>query len=542
MGASGCWVASLGQIVKKHWPLLLIVLLGFILRWQDLFLHAVDWDEAHTLAISKLSLHDMVWFTFTHDFHPPGFHLTLAGWTRLFGDTDGSLRGFSMFWGLLAVMAAYWLAQELGKSRALSSLTALFVALMPVAIRYSHFSTSAPVHFALVLFSWIFFLKLWNTPAETSAWKTSWCWLYAITAFWATQQYASGPFFLLFQGLYFCWRFRELPRSRQFLLLGIGLFILLASVPHLVVIMQPWHVAQSPLIKILHPSPSFNFFFFSPLSLLFYNYDLRTSGNDLSLVPPVEVLAPLSFFLYLLLGYGFQQIKRWNEAAFWQLLLIGVFPLLTAYLLSFAGFSFFNFRSLLYTAFPFCFALAFLIQTLWTQKRLIASAVLLGLLAMQLSLAAPLKSFSSIDWRILAKNLKAEARPGDGIIVYPGFMALPLIRYYNPTDFGYSEWVLRVDPTKGDNVFNQVDRINGKYFMVSGPEVSSRPWVQQAFQKFQTSHKRLLWVVFGPSLPLLPLLDCQRPMRIVTSEGAEALPCFLPPEAQTQKPTHLQKP
>jgi 4-amino-4-deoxy-L-arabinose transferase-like glycosyltransferase len=514
------------RFLKTHWAILLILCLGFALRWKDAFLHGIDWDESNVLAISKLPLKDMVWFTFTHDFHPPGVHMTLAAWTFLWGDSDLSLRSFGVLWGMLAIVGAYWLAQMLSKRRFISSLTALFVALMPVGIRYSLFATSAPVHFAMVFFSWIFFLKLLETPTEKPLLKSGWFWLYVLTTFWNTQQYASGPYFMLFQGLYFLTRWKDLPSQKQKILLGAGVFILALSIPHALVVMQPWHLSHVPSIKALHPIPTFSFFFFSPLGLLFYNYDLRTDGNDLTLMPPLQTLFTLASIVYPLLIYAFWRMSRTVKSSLTTLAFIGVLPFLVAYLLGFAGFSLFNHRSLLYTVFPFCFALAFLIDDFKTKhKPLLAGMIACAVVSMQLVLPPPLSKFSSTDWRVLGHILKTGVRPGDGIVAYPGFMALPLMRYYKPADFGYGASVLKADPTQGNNYFNQIDRIDDQYFMVSGMEAGSRPWVQQAFKAFQARHKRLIWFLAAPPFPLMPLIDCHHEALMLTPQGLRPLTC-----------------
>lgn len=561
---------GLADFFRKHGLLLGLLAIAFAVRWPDLMLHAVDWDETNVLAISRLPFLEMIRFTCMHDFHPPGIHLTLAAWTGLFGTTDFSLRSFSLFWSLLSVWASYALALNLAQSRratntqlspstsetdsefvenhphksnetntqtqvtstnrpssqaiAIAALSALMMALMPLGIRYAHFATSVPVFLALFLASWLFLLQHLDRGDKRSLW------LYGLTAFWATQQYASGPFFLLFQGLYVLAFFganhwRNLPKRPVF---WVGLGIALINIPHIIVVMQPWHLAQSPAIKALHPAFGPGFFWFSPLIFLFYNADLRTDGNDLTLFPPVLNLLMLGLLVYPALLWAWHTLFREARPAFRATLLIGPAPLTLAYLLTLAGGSLFNYRSLLYAGFAFMFALAFLIVHWLPKRRLIAGVMAVGLLCFQLILPQPLDKFSSIDWRVLGKILHEQSRPKDGLLAYPGFMAMPLIRYAYPQDFGYTQQVRQSDPTRGDHFFNQVDRIEGHYFMVSGADAANRPWVKEAFVRFQKEHPRI--ILFAQGLPpsWSSLMDCSHEFYLLTPSGLKRLQCFVP--------------
>jgi hypothetical protein len=553
---------------RRHGLLLGVLAIAFAVRWPDLMLHAIDWDETNVLAISRLPFFEMIRFTCMHDFHPPGIHLTVAAWTGLFGSSDHSLRFFSLFWSLLSVWASYALALQLaqtkqpannqpspstlkidsefakshaptpnetniqnqvttpGQAIAVATLSGLMMAFMPLGIRYAHFATSVPVFLALFLASWLFLLQHLDRGDKRSLW------LYGLTAFWATQQYASGPFFLLFQGLYVlaafgAKRWRKLPKHPVF---WVGLSIALINIPHIMVVMQPWHLAQSPAIKALHPAFGPGFFWLSPLIFLFYNVDLRTDGNDLSLFPPALDLLLLTLWLYPALGWAWRILFREDRPAFRATLLIGPAPLTLAYLLTLAGGSLFNYRSLLYAGFAFVFALAFLIVHCFPRRRLIAGTLTVGLFCFQLMLPQPLDKFSSIDWRVLGKILREQSRPTDGLLAYPGFMAMPLIRYAYPQDFGYSQHVRQSDPTQGDHFFNQVDRIEGRYFMVSGADAANRPWVKEAFVRFQKDHPRI--ILFGQGLPpsLLPLMDCRHEFYLLAPSGLKRLQCFAPPQ------------
>lgn len=512
--------------LKQHWVLCLILIIAAAARIHNLMLNAVDWDEANTLAISKMGIRDMFWYSFVHDLHPPGWNLLVALWTMCFGDTDLSLRSFSLLWGWLAVAVAYYLGLEISKSRLVSGLTAFFIALMPLAIRYSHFVTAPSANFTLVLLSWLLFLKLIKTPNSQNILKRPLFWSYAIVSLWTTQLYASGPFFFMFQGLYFLTQFNSIAKEHRFKLLGCGILIVLASIPHVWIVSQPWHMSHLPDLDYVHPLPGIGFFFISPLSLLACNFDLRTDGNDFKLMPPIWMLMSLVSVLYALLIYGFRQLYKKDSASFQSILFIGVLPWVTAYLLSFVGLKLFNFRSLLYTAFPFYFVLAYLGSYLWIDKRkVLAGLLVLSLISAELLLPSPLEKFSSIDWRLYSQNLEKNYKPGDGIVIYLGIFSLPLFRYYDTQNSGYPRYIIDKDPRGRDNPVNQVDRIDKKYFLVSG-NAFLRPEIKQAFINFQKEHTRILWMTFQvPPKPIIDLIDCNKPMLEMTETTAKYITC-----------------
>jgi 4-amino-4-deoxy-L-arabinose transferase-like glycosyltransferase len=520
-------INSASRFLRQNWAILLVLLMAFGLRVNNLLLNAVDWDEANTLAISQMSLKDMFWFSFMHDIHPPGWNLLLSIWTFFFKDSDLSLRCCSLLWSLLAVLASYLLSFELSKSKFVGLLTALMISLMPLAIRYSHFATAPSANFALVLLSWYLFLKTLRLPQTKNILKEPLLWGYGIVSLWATQLYAAGPFFFMFQGLYFLLIFERIPKAHRKSLLVVGTLIILASIPHIWIISQPWHMSHLPELKHLHSIPSFLFFFLSPLSMLAYNYDLRVDDNDLSLIPPILDLMKIISLFYPFLIYCFWQLFQRNRQVFTTVLFIGILPWLTAYLLGFANFNFFNFRSLLYTAFAFYFAISCFIHWAWqAKKRLIAVLSAISIVSMQWFLPIPLEKFSSLDWRKYAQNLKATYQPGDGIIVFGGVMALPLLRYYDKKLFGYPHSIIAQDPRNGESSVKRVDRIDQTYFMVTG-KVTERVEVQRAFVEFQKKHKRILWILFHPfPTELGRLIDCNREGVQITAEAVRQLNCI----------------
>lgn len=519
------------QWLKNEYVLVVILCIGLLVRLPYLFGQVLDWDEANVLAISQLPFPELVRFSFIHDIHPFGSFAAVSLWTFLFGSrSDDILHLFGLFWSLLGLVAAYGSIRLLSGRVMSAALCVLLLALAPIDIRYAHFFTAPPMNTALVLCAWACFLRLLQTPLEKSLLKRPAYWGYILTSFYATQLYASGPFFFLFQGVALLMTWKHWPRQAKWTMLGSGILVLLLSVPHLLVLAQPWHLIHDAQMQHLHPQVNFSFFLNTPMNLLFFNFDLRNDGPDLSIMPTFWSTFPLLLAVYATLITGGILLFRQNRQRFWLTLLMGPIPLVVAFLLSRAGFGLFNYRSMLYTIVP----LAYLITTVFTHlyeipgKRLWASLGLMLLLTLQCTLHKPLSVFGMPDYRILGEHLRQLAKPDDGIVAYPGLSSLPILRYYRPQDFGYSKTVINWTPKQGESAFNQIDRNDAQYFMVTGEDMISRPAVQQAFVDFQKKHRRIIFIFRQVPKPLMPFIDCSKELWSVDIPGSSRISCKYP--------------
>jgi uncharacterized membrane protein len=96
---------------------------------------AVWCDEGSSLAMSAFSP-SLIWFHSAHDVHPPLYFLLLHAWTSVFGTTLFSIRFLSVLPGVGTVALGVWLALLIARRRA-ALLAGVFLALLPIAVRYS---------------------------------------------------------------------------------------------------------------------------------------------------------------------------------------------------------------------------------------------------------------------------------------------------------------------------------------------------------------------------------------------------------------------
>lgn len=128
--------------VKKHLPLIIILIIGTILR----FYHNLDISIWHDEAFSALLI-KYPWGEMMHriglDVHPPMYYIFLRLWHYLFGDSVLSLRGFSVFFGVAGIWAVWLFVKTAFKNQKAANWAALLTALNPFI---ADFSTEARMY------------------------------------------------------------------------------------------------------------------------------------------------------------------------------------------------------------------------------------------------------------------------------------------------------------------------------------------------------------------------------------------------------------
>lgn len=122
------------QLIRAPW-LLPIVALAALVRFFDLTKSAIWHDEGFSLMLSLRSP-SAIWAGSARDVHPPLYYLLLHGWQNLFGNSILAVRTMSALAGVGVVILGVWLVRLVATRRA-AILAGIFLALMPIAVRYS---------------------------------------------------------------------------------------------------------------------------------------------------------------------------------------------------------------------------------------------------------------------------------------------------------------------------------------------------------------------------------------------------------------------
>jgi mannosyltransferase len=115
------------------------------------------------------------------DTHPPLYYLGLAWWRHVIGDGEAKIRGYSVLWSLIAVLAILLLGRELCGGFRGGLLAATLLALSPLAVYYAQEARMYAQLMALTTLA-AFFLWRWLTapanegrPSTPIYWAMAFC-------------------------------------------------------------------------------------------------------------------------------------------------------------------------------------------------------------------------------------------------------------------------------------------------------------------------------------------------------------------------------
>lgn len=114
----------------------LAIVVAVALRWYDLSGESLWYDEGFTAWVVSLSPAEIVQVS-RADTSPPLYYLLLHGWTRVFGGTELSLRGFSALCATLTIPVVALIAVRLTGSRRGILAALAVVAFSVLQVRYA---------------------------------------------------------------------------------------------------------------------------------------------------------------------------------------------------------------------------------------------------------------------------------------------------------------------------------------------------------------------------------------------------------------------
>ncbi len=143
--------------------ILILLLLGGFIRFFELTYAGLWLDEIYSMLGSAPEKTISEVYTYSIHDQPPLFFLLLHGWLKIFGFTDFAGRSLTCLFGLIGIVAIFFLGKEL-KDEKLGLLTAFLT-----TINYSHTDISKeirfyPLVFLLTTISFLFFLKSVKNP------------------------------------------------------------------------------------------------------------------------------------------------------------------------------------------------------------------------------------------------------------------------------------------------------------------------------------------------------------------------------------------
>lgn len=204
-----------------------IILLAMSLRLFHIGRESLWFDEAVSYMAASLPVPQIIDNTIQSS-HPPLYYLLLHFWQQIVPDNDGALRWLGMLWDLLLIPALYWLTMLMFGRRSLAIGAALFAAVSPFHILYSH---ELRMYTQLMLFVTVGTAVYWRARQSMN-----WKWWVLCAMVWTAAVYTHLFAFLPLaaNGLYALWRYRE-RRALWFTVILILVVVLLFT-PWLVIL------------------------------------------------------------------------------------------------------------------------------------------------------------------------------------------------------------------------------------------------------------------------------------------------------------------
>ncbi|MEW6145487.1 MAG: glycosyltransferase family 39 protein [Thermodesulfobacteriota bacterium] len=219
---------SIPAFLRDNYLLILIFILGALLRFYGLDREGIWYDEAVSVAVSKLSFKDIIRWVFDNkaETNPPFYYMVLSVWVPVFGDSEAVLRVPSVIFGSLSVIAIYAVGRQLfDKKTAL--IAALILALSAFHLRYAQEARGYTLMVCLILVSYYSFLRL--TIGKSKLYAA----VYVVSTALLVYTHYYGTMIILAQNI-FC--FTLLLRKRKIGEIGLGGWIKLQAMTGLVLL------------------------------------------------------------------------------------------------------------------------------------------------------------------------------------------------------------------------------------------------------------------------------------------------------------------
>jgi mannosyltransferase len=213
-----CETAS--SLIRNNQLLLLIFLFGMFLRIYRLGAESIWFDEAISVAASKLGFIEQIkWNLTASDNNPPLYYAFLHVWVLIFGDSEFAVRLPSAIFGSVNILLIYVVGKMLF-NRKTGLMAAFILAISVFHIRFSQETRVYSMSTLLTLVSYYFFLKLMSRRNRLDSAG------YVISSVLLMYSHYFGMFIVLSQNIYILLQFlfkrrRGTPDYRSWIMLQL---------------------------------------------------------------------------------------------------------------------------------------------------------------------------------------------------------------------------------------------------------------------------------------------------------------------------------
>lgn len=399
--------------------LVLIIVTGFEL--SILTKMALWHDESFSALLTRYSFKEMIYRTGL-DVHPPFYYILLKVWAGLLGDSLFSLRSFSVFFGISAVLTIYFLVKEVLKDRKFALFSSVLVALNSFFIQFMMEARMFTLGIFLIALSSFFLLK----ALRSKNWF--WWFFYALSVIGGIYTHYYIFFSVLAQGFFVIYwlfkesgfNFRNWLENKNFQY-GFGAYLLM------IFSYLPWlktFLSQAGQVQESYWIPQMNIW---SVPATFFKI---TTGGSIDAFRFWYVLTALMIAIVFALIYA---LKKFETSTKWLIFLLLIVPFLGATIISLKT-SIYLDRYFIFTL-PFYLILIagaiWAIKNNWLKNTLIVITILGSLVSFPIywvNLGVEKKP----GMAEAATYLNEEAKPDDKIYVGSSFVYFTF-KYYNQT-------------------------------------------------------------------------------------------------------------
>jgi mannosyltransferase len=437
--------------------LICLTLIGAILRFYNLGYNSIWLDEASTLNFAIKSIPDIWQATTAGEFNPPLFY-----WTEhimlIFGNSEVVLRFIPALLGVLTIPLIYLVGKEF-MDRNIGIIAAAAFALSPFLVFYSQDARAYSMMLFFVTFSMVFYLRALKTN-DIRNWA-----LFGILsalAFW------SHFYALVIIGALILYALYELlPKIKNNInaVKPLAIACVIFSViclPLIIVTIQLFakRTASAPTFGIQGPDIIIATF-------------AQISGSEAAM-----------YLLLLLFIAGIVQAFMLDKNK-------GIF-LVTITVLTFVISNFLSYRIpmqpryLIFLTIVYFIGIALsyrLLYTLVNSRGVVYGFIVILMIMNAFMLVGYYSGYVKEDWRGFAGGLQQQTRPGDLVVVVPGYVSQPLDYYYSNT----SDQTIEFSAYTANDLkaINAQKNNNTLFYVVTGdisaanPEGDATEWLKQ---------------------------------------------------------------
>lgn len=224
---------------KPTWFILIALLVANVFKILKLDVMSLWHDESFSALLIQYDLKEMI-YRITLDVHPPLYYLLLKGWAFIFGGELFSIRMFSLTFGVLTVLALYFLVKKLLGQKA-AILSSVILALNSFQAQYDMEARMYTLGTFFIVISSYFIIKALESR------KLHWWIFYSLTAvaamythyytfFWIGSQAIFAAAFIIKNSGF---SFKELIKNKNLILAKVSyLLILILYLPWLKVLLK----------------------------------------------------------------------------------------------------------------------------------------------------------------------------------------------------------------------------------------------------------------------------------------------------------------